>query len=82
MKPIRKKTDVAEETIPPLDPPSAEESLLVLSPDSQQVGTKQDQLNKLPDIRKDRITQIQRAIENGTYAVSAEQLAKKIIQEL
>ena len=82
MEPIPKKTDVTEKTIASPNQPAAKESQPDLSPDSQQVSTKQDQMNKLPEIRKDRIAKIQRAIENGTYSVSAEQLAKKIIQEL
>ncbi len=82
MEPIQKKPDVAEGTIASPDQPAAEESRPDLSPDSQQIRSKQNEMNKLPEIRKDRISQIQRAIENGTYSVSAEKLAKKIIQEL
>jgi anti-sigma28 factor (negative regulator of flagellin synthesis) len=36
----------------------------------------------LPDIRKERIIQIQLALENDTYSVSSTDLADKIIQEL
>lgn len=59
-----------------------DKSLIRLSPDSQNMRTRQNQMNELPEIREDRISQLQQAIKNGTYAVSAEQLAEKLIQEL
>ncbi|MDR4492932.1 MAG: flagellar biosynthesis anti-sigma factor FlgM [Nitrospirales bacterium] len=59
-----------------------EESSIHLSPDGQNLSTYQNQMNELPEIREDRISQLQRSIEHGTYSVSAEQLAEKLVQEL
>ncbi len=39
-------------------------------------------LSNLPDIRQERIAQIQTALQKGTYIVSSEDLADKLIQEL
>lgn len=36
----------------------------------------------LPDIRQKRITEIQAALKKGTYSVSAEDLADKLISEI
>ncbi len=35
----------------------------------------------VPQTRADKITQLRRAVESGTYGVSAEQLAEKILRE-
>jgi flagellar biosynthesis anti-sigma factor FlgM len=38
-------------------------------------------IQSTPDIREEKVSKIQRAIESGTYRVSAEQIADKIIGE-
>lgn len=37
---------------------------------------------ELPDVRKERIDQIQAALQSETYSVSSQDLAEKIIQDL
>lgn len=65
-----------------MDQPPTEKTALDPPHENQNMSTRQSQMNELPEIREDRITQIQHSLENGTYAVSAEQLAEKIIREL
>lgn len=36
------------------------------------------QLNKLPDIREDRVTELQNRIKTGSYNVSGEEIIQKI----
>ena len=63
-------------------PLSTEASSLHLSPESQSREAYQNHMRKLPDIRQDRINQLQKAIAQGTYMVPAKKLADKLIQEL
>jgi anti-sigma28 factor (negative regulator of flagellin synthesis) len=37
---------------------------------------------ELPDVREERIGPIQAALKKGTYSVSSQDLAEKLIQEL
>ena len=53
-----------------------------LSPETLALEKFQNQLNNLPDIRQERVRELQQAIENGDYAVSSKDLANKLIQEL
>jgi len=67
----------------PDDPTISPESEPVsISQTGQEINRYAEAMTLLPDIRKERITQIQAALENGTYAVSSQNLADKLIQEL
>ncbi len=48
----------------------------------QEISQYIETMAELPDIRKKRITQIQAALESGTYSVSSQDLADKLIQDL
>ena len=41
-----------------------------------------DAMSELSDIRQDRVTAIQHAIESGTYSIPAEKLAEKLIHDI
>jgi len=53
-----------------------------ISQTGQEINRYTEAMALLPDIRKERIIQIQQALENGTYTVSSQDLADKIIREL
>lgn len=53
-----------------------------LSQAGQEIHHYTEAMAELPDVRQERITEIQKALENGTYAVSAHDLAGKLIQEI
>ncbi len=53
-----------------------------LSPAGQEIYHYTNEMNELPDIREERITEIQRALEQSSYSVSAKDLADKMIQEI
>ena len=61
---------------------STSETPLHLSSESQNMKTYNRHMQELPDVRQDRINELQQAIEEGTYSVPAEKLADKLIQEL
>ncbi len=69
---LRKTTDTSP------SPPLSETTLI--SP--QAMEQLQEALSQIPDIRTDRIEKIRQALKDGTYAVSSEALADKLIQEL
>ena len=54
----------------------------LLSQTAQTIKQYQEALSHLPDIRTERIIKIQQALEEGTYSVSSQVLADKLIQEL
>ncbi len=53
-----------------------------LSPDQARVQSLTAQLNKLPDVRQQKITELYRAIKVGAYNVTAEQTADALIADL
>lgn len=53
-----------------------------ISQEGKEISQHTEALRNLPDIRQERIAQIQTALEEGTYTVSSEDVADKLIQEL
>ena len=53
-----------------------------ISQEGKEISQYTEALRNLPDIRKERIAQIQTALQEGTYTVSSKDLADKLIQEL
>jgi flagellar biosynthesis anti-sigma factor FlgM len=53
-----------------------------LSPDQARVQSLTAQLNQLPEIRQEKITELYRAIKVGTYNVTPEQTADALIADL
>ncbi len=53
-----------------------------ISQEGKEISQYTKALRNLPDIRKERITQIQQALKEGTYTVSSKDLADKLIQDL
>ena len=64
-----------------LTPPQQSETVSI-SQTGQEINQYTEAMAKLPDIRKERIAEIQAALEKGTYSVSSQDLADKLIQEL
>ncbi len=62
--------------------PSEKSETITISLSSQEINQYTDAMAELPDVREDRIVQIQAAIESGTYSVSSQNLADKLIQDL
>ncbi len=54
----------------------------LLSQTAQTIKQYQEALSHLPDTRTERIIKIQQALKEGTYSVSSQVLADKLIQEL
>ena len=50
-----------------------------LSIRSREVQQLDEMIRSTPDVRADKVEQVRRALENGTYNVKAEMIAEKII---
>ena len=53
-----------------------------LSVEGKKTQSLQSELAKLPEVRRDRIEALQRAVQDGSYQVSDEQIADAMISEL
>ncbi len=67
--------------VTPSTPPEQSETVSI-SQTGQEINKYTEAMAELPDVRKDRIAPIQAALESGTYSVSSQELADKIIQDL
>ena len=52
---------------------------LELSVRSREISHLDELIRSTPDVREERIEEVRRSIENGTYNVKAEKIAEKII---
>lgn len=65
-----------------LSTPPQQSETVSISQTGQEINQYTEALAELPDIREERIARIQAALEKGTYSVSSQDLADKLIQEL
>jgi len=65
-----------------LSAPPQQLETVSMSQTGQEIKQYTEAMGELPDIREERIAQIQAALEKGTYSVSSQDLADKLIQEL
>ena len=52
-----------------------------LSADQQNADQLKTELNRLPEVRQDRVEQLRLAIQSGSYQVTDEQIAEAIISD-
>jgi negative regulator of flagellin synthesis FlgM len=57
-----------------------EAALVDVSPTAQEVNQIRQHINRLPDVREDRVRALKEQIENGTYQVSGQEIADLIIR--
>jgi len=57
------------------------EEKVSISTESRDAGMMRGIINDLPDIREDKVQELKARIENGTYEVNSEDIAKKIVSE-
>ncbi len=65
-----------------LSTPPEQSETVSISQTGQEINQYIEAMAEFPDIREERIAQIQAALEKGTYSVSSQDLADKLIQEL
>ncbi len=62
-------------------PEASTEEKVSISKESRDAGMMRGIINNLPDIREDTVQELKSRIENGTYGVNSEEIAKKIVTE-
>ncbi|HLH08491.1 MAG TPA: flagellar biosynthesis anti-sigma factor FlgM [Terriglobales bacterium] len=60
---------------------AARQDATQLSPEIQRVSALEAQLAQLPEVRSDRVAELQQAIRNGSYSVSADQIANSMLAD-
>ncbi|HQU28473.1 MAG TPA: flagellar biosynthesis anti-sigma factor FlgM [Nitrospirales bacterium] len=78
----RKTNALSLDSMAPSKDSPIEESSSYSSGESRNLEIYHDQIQHLPEIRKDRVAKIQRAIQEGSYSVTAKELADKLVKEL
>jgi negative regulator of flagellin synthesis FlgM len=54
---------------------------VVISDAAKRIQAARKQLDEIPDVREDKVSQLRSQIQNGTYEINAEKIAGKMIKE-
>ena len=54
---------------------------VVISDAAKRIQEAKMQLDEIPDVREDKVAQLKKQIENGTYEMNPEETAAKLIKE-
>ena len=54
---------------------------VVISEAAKRVQEARRQLDDIPDVREDKVSQLRNQIQNGTYEINADKIAGKMIKE-
>jgi negative regulator of flagellin synthesis FlgM len=54
---------------------------VVISDAAKRVQEARKQLDDIPDVREDKVSQLRNQIQNGTYEINAEKIAGKMLKE-
>jgi len=54
---------------------------VVISDAAKRVQEARNQLNDIPDVREEKVTELRNQIQNGTYQIDADKIAGKMIKE-
>lgn len=55
---------------------------LVLSPQAQEILSLKERLAQVPEVRSERVADLQAAIDRGTYRVNGREVADKILDRI
>jgi negative regulator of flagellin synthesis FlgM len=54
---------------------------VVISETAKRIQAAQSQMEAIPDVRSDKVAEIRRRIEDGTYEIQPDKIAEKMIRE-
>ena len=54
---------------------------VLISDAAKRVQDARDQLNHIPDVREEKVSDLRNQIQNGTYQIDADKIAGKMIKE-
>jgi negative regulator of flagellin synthesis FlgM len=55
---------------------------VVISDAAKRIQEARRQLDEIPDVREDKVSQLRNQIQNGTYEINADKIAGKMIKEI
>ncbi|MGD8293262.1 MAG: flagellar biosynthesis anti-sigma factor FlgM [Desulfobacterales bacterium] len=71
-----------------VDPPdkkpeksAAKADTVVISDAAKRIQEARRQLDEIPDVRENKVTELRNQIQNGTYEINADKIAGKMIKE-
>jgi negative regulator of flagellin synthesis FlgM len=71
-----------KENVPGIKPASdSREDRVLLSPMAKEIQMAKSQLQEIPDVRAEKVTEIKNQISQGTYPVSSEKIAHCLMGE-
>jgi negative regulator of flagellin synthesis FlgM len=76
---VKPKTEELTENDPPQ--PAVKSDTVVISETAKRIRAAQSQLDAIPDVRSEKVAEIRRRIEDGTYEIKPDQIAEKMIRE-
>jgi len=62
-------------------PSDSYEDRVLLSPMAKEIQMAKSQLQEIPDIRVEKVTEIKNQIDQGTYPISSEKIAHRLMRE-
>ena len=60
---------------------AAKTDTVVISDAAKRIQEARAQLDEIPDVREDKVTELRNQIQNGTYQINAEKTAEKLLKE-
>lgn len=75
---VKQKPDIKEEET--ARQPGMKSDSVIISEAAKRVQDAQSMLRSIPDVRADKVAEIRRRIEDGTYETNAEAVAEKMIR--
>jgi negative regulator of flagellin synthesis FlgM len=63
------------------DKTAAKTDTVVISDAAKRIQEVRSQLDEVPDVNEEKVAQLRKEIENGTYEINADKIAGKIIRE-
>ena len=60
---------------------AAKADTVVISDAAKRIQEARRQLDEIPDVREDKVTELRNQIQNGTYEINADKIAGKMIKE-
>ena len=61
--------------------PGVKTDTVDISDTAKRVSSAREELDRIPDVREDKVAELKAQIENGTYKVDSEKIADKMLKE-
>lgn len=52
-----------------------------ISDAAKRVSTAREELDRIPDVREEKVAELKAQVENGTYKINSEEIAEKMLKD-